>query len=68
MDPATLVQRQLDAYNARDLDAILATYADDAEQFEHPSRSWLKAPLNCENASPLDSRNPISTPKFCTER
>lgn len=28
-----LVQEQLDAYNARDLDRWLATYADDAEQF-----------------------------------
>lgn len=29
-----IVQRQLDAYNARDLDAWLVTYAEDAEQFE----------------------------------
>ena len=36
-DPATLVQRQLDAYNARDLDAVLATYAPDARQFAHPA-------------------------------
>ncbi len=36
--PAPLVQRQLDAYNARDLDALLATYAEDAQQFEHPSK------------------------------
>ena len=28
-----VVQAQLDAYNARDLDALLATYAPDAEQF-----------------------------------
>ena len=35
-DPATIVQRQLDAYNARDLDALLATYAPDARQFAHP--------------------------------
>ena len=32
-DPASVVQRQLDAYNARDLDALLACYAPDAEQF-----------------------------------
>jgi len=33
-DPAAaLVQRQLDAYNAKDIDALLATYAPDAEQF-----------------------------------
>src|SRR5688572_19321732 len=36
--PAAVVQRQLDAYNARDLDALMATYAEDAEQFEHPSQ------------------------------
>lgn len=32
-DPVALVQRQLDAYNAKDVDAWLATYADDAEQY-----------------------------------
>ncbi|HEY1109672.1 MAG TPA: nuclear transport factor 2 family protein [Opitutaceae bacterium] len=35
--PAAVVQRQLDAYNARDVDALLATYAPDAEHFEHPA-------------------------------
>lgn len=34
---ADLVQRQLDAYNAHDLDALLATYAEDANLFEHPA-------------------------------
>jgi hypothetical protein len=34
--PAAVVQRQLDAYNARDVDALLATYAPDARQYEHP--------------------------------
>ena len=32
-----LVQRQLDAYNARDIDALMATYADDIQHFEFPS-------------------------------
>ena len=36
-DPAAVVQRQLDAYNARDIDALLAIYADDAELYEHPA-------------------------------
>ena len=36
-DPEAVVQRQLDAYNARDLEALMATYAENAEQFEHPS-------------------------------
>jgi hypothetical protein len=34
--PEAVVQRQLDAYNARDIDALLATYAPDARQFDHP--------------------------------
>lgn len=32
--PEVLVQRQLDAYNARNLDAWLSTYAPEAKQFE----------------------------------
>jgi hypothetical protein len=36
--PDTVVQRQLDAYNARDVDALLATHAPDARQFEHPDK------------------------------
>jgi hypothetical protein len=34
--PEHVVQRQLDAYNARDLDAWVCTYAPDARQFEYP--------------------------------
>jgi hypothetical protein len=37
LDPESVVQRQLDAYNARDIDALLAIYADDAQMFEHPA-------------------------------
>lgn len=37
-DPEAVVQRQLDAFNARDIDALLATYAGDAQMFEHPSK------------------------------
>ncbi len=36
-DPTAVVQRQLAAYNARDIDAFLATYAADARLFEHPA-------------------------------
>lgn len=39
-DPSTpeqAVQRQLDAYNAHDLDALLETYAHDAQLFDYPS-------------------------------
>jgi hypothetical protein len=37
-DPESVVQRQLDAYNAHDIDALVATYAEDAQQFEHPAK------------------------------
>ena len=33
-----IVQQQLDAYNARDVDALLKTYASDAKQFAHPGQ------------------------------
>jgi hypothetical protein len=38
MSAETAVQRQLDAYNARDINALLNSYADDAQMFEHPAK------------------------------
>jgi len=38
LTPEVVVQKQLDAYNAKDIDALMATYAVDAEQFEHPAK------------------------------
>jgi hypothetical protein len=35
--PETIVQRQLDAYNARDVEALLRVYSGNAEMFEFPS-------------------------------
>ena len=37
-DPVSVVQRQLDAYNAKDIDGLLMAYAANAELFEHPSK------------------------------
>ena len=37
MSPVEVVQRQLDAYNARDLAAFVATYSDDIRIFRMPS-------------------------------
>ena len=37
LDPAAVIARQLDAYNARDVEAIMATYADAARQYEYPA-------------------------------
>ncbi|WP_199639162.1 nuclear transport factor 2 family protein [Serratia sp. PAMC26656] len=34
--PEDVVQRQLDAYNARDIDAFMAYWAEDAQYYEHP--------------------------------
>jgi hypothetical protein len=36
-DPESVVQRQLEAYNAHDVYGFVATYADDATLFMHPS-------------------------------
>ena len=33
LSPLAVVQAQLDAYNAKDLDALMATYAPNAQQF-----------------------------------
>ena len=33
MNPAAVVQAQLDAYNAKDIDALILAYAPDARQF-----------------------------------
>ncbi|MFO1437127.1 MAG: nuclear transport factor 2 family protein [Verrucomicrobiaceae bacterium] len=48
--PESIVQRQLDAYNARDVDALLATYAEDVQQFEYPDT------LLCTGAAQLRER------------
>ena len=38
MSPEAVVQRQFDAYNAHDIEALMATYAENAQQFEHPAK------------------------------
>jgi hypothetical protein len=38
LDPEAVVQRQLDAYNDHDTEALMAIYAEDANLFEHPSK------------------------------
>jgi hypothetical protein len=51
--PALVIQRQLDAYNQRDLEELLSIYSEHAELYEHPStllaagisalRAWFSA-------------------------
>ena len=36
-DAAVIVQKQLDAYNARDIDTFMALWSDDAQLFAHPA-------------------------------
>lgn len=36
-DPETIVQKQLDAYNDRNIDAFLATYTEDVKLFNYPN-------------------------------
>lgn len=45
--PETIVQRQLDAYNNRDIDAFMETYSDDVQLFNFPReiRSKNKAEM-----------------------
>lgn len=38
VDAKDLIQRQLDAYNAHDLEGLLSIYSPNAELFEHPSK------------------------------
>ncbi|UFH54615.1 nuclear transport factor 2 family protein [Spirosoma sp. KNUC1025] len=40
--PESLIQKQVDAYNARDIDAFLATYADDIELYDLPDKLLAK--------------------------
>jgi hypothetical protein len=47
--PEAVVQAQLDAYNARDMDAFLATYSDDAELFGFPAVSQTKGKAEMRN-------------------
>lgn len=37
MTAEAVVQRQLDAYNARDIDAFMQCWAEGAQYFQHPS-------------------------------
>ena len=39
--PEQLVQRQVDAYNRRDLDAFLATYSPDIRLYDFPGKETL---------------------------
>ena len=49
-NPASVVQAQLDAYNDKDIDALMRTYAPDAQQFT------LHGPLLAEGVDAIRPR------------
>ena len=48
--PRDLAQRQLNAYNARDIDAFLEPYADDVELYDLPDKLIMKGKEAMRNA------------------
>ncbi len=58
LHPAAVIARQLDAYNARDVDAIMATYADDARQYEHPATLMASGAAQIRERMALRFREP----------
>ncbi|MDO1501020.1 nuclear transport factor 2 family protein [Winogradskyella maritima] len=48
--PETIVQKQLDAYNARDIDAFMATYTEDIKLYNFPNE------LRSEGQVPMRNR------------
>jgi imidazolonepropionase-like amidohydrolase len=47
--PEAVVQRQLNAYNARDIDAFLDTYAEDVEICNFPNQPLMKGKVEMRN-------------------
>jgi hypothetical protein len=45
----TVVQAQLEAYNAHDIHAFVATYASDAEIYEYPAKLLMKGSVQIED-------------------
>lgn len=48
--PEKLVQRQLEAYNAQNLSAFVATYSDSIEIYRFPNRLTMKGKANLEKS------------------
>ncbi|GMN04775.1 hypothetical protein MTsPCn5_01630 [Croceitalea sp. MTPC5] len=82
ISPRTIVQKQLDAYNAKDIDRFLATFSDDIELFDYPSKSvgkgkakmremyqgfFAKTPdLNCELKNRIVLGNKVIDEEYIT--
>ncbi|BCQ64461.1 hypothetical protein PBOI14_62110 [Pseudomonas sp. Boi14] len=60
--PQAVVEAQLLAYNRKDLEAWLATYAVDARQYEHPATLLARGTRKYELGPWCVSRNPTCMP------
>ncbi|KAA1248186.1 steroid delta-isomerase [Aquimarina sp. RZ0] len=49
VSPEHIVQKQLDAYNARNIDAFLDTYADTIKVFKYPNQLQYQGKENMRN-------------------
>lgn len=49
-DPAGVIERQVEAYNRKDIEALIALYTPDSELYEHPST------LLCKGTAQLKAR------------
>lgn len=59
LDAQQVVQTQLDAYNAHNIDAFIATYAEDAQLFEHPSKLLASGTAQLRDRYTVRFRDPI---------
>jgi len=64
LDPESVVQRQLEAYHARDVNALLASMRTTPASSNILPTCSRKVQPNCGSALRLGSRNPICTPRF----
>lgn len=67
MNPEIVAQKQLDAFNARDIEVLLSIYAPDAELFIHPATPLAKGGMNWKNYSEKDFRNRTSRRYYSIE-
>ena len=63
-----IVQRQLEACNARVVDALLATYAQDAHEFEFPGRLLASGQAQVRARVERMLADPLSACGWCSAR
>ncbi|MEM7484810.1 MAG: nuclear transport factor 2 family protein [Bacteroidota bacterium] len=48
--PANIVQKQLDAYNARDIEAFMDTYSENIKLYEHPNTLLMEGQIKMKES------------------